>query len=472
MTIHPVILCGGVGSRLWPVSREHYPKQFLPLGSQRSLLQDTVARIAGPGFAPPLLLANEEHRFIVAEQMRAAGVVPSAIILEPAGRGTAPALCLAALTVMATAPDAVLLVMASDHVIKDADAFAAAVETGARAAAAGELVTFGITPDGPETGYGYIRAGRGQPAPPGCHRVERFVEKPDRKTAEAFLAEGGYAWNSGIFLFRAGVYLAEIERLRPDIVAAVRAALDGAARDMDFLRPDAAAFKACPAAAVDTAVMEHTDKAVVVPVSMGWSDVGGWAALWTIGEKDAAGNVARGDVLLHEVTDCYVHSEGGAVAALVGVAGLVVVATDDAVLVADRQRAQDVKALVERLKAQKRPECEVHSTVYRPWGSFRRIDRGDGFQVKHITVRPGAAISLQLHHHRAEHWVVVKGTARVTRGEDRFLLSENESTYIPPGVTHRLENPGVLPLSLIEVQTGGYLGEDDIVRFEDHFGRC
>ncbi|MGC2855611.1 mannose-1-phosphate guanylyltransferase/mannose-6-phosphate isomerase [Novispirillum sp. DQ9] len=471
MTIHPVILCGGVGSRLWPVSREGHPKQFLPLAGDRSMLQETAARVAGPGFAPPLLVTNEDHRFIVAEQMRARRQVPGAIILEPAGRGTAPAICLAALQVSRSDPAGLLLVMPSDHVITDTAAFAAALETAARAAATGALVTFGITPDRPETGYGYIRAGAPHPQVPGCALVAQFVEKPDRATAEGYVAAGGYAWNSGIFLFRADAVLAELDAFAPAVVSAMRAALDGAEPDRDFLRPATEPFAACPSAAIDTAVMERTAKAVVVPVSMGWSDVGGWAALWDLGAKDAAGNVVRGDAVLHRAANCYVHSDGGAVAALVGVEDLVVVVTDDAVLVADRDHAQDVKAVVERLKAAGRTEADTHTTVQRPWGSFRRIDHGGRFQVKHITVTPGAAISLQLHHHRAEHWIVVEGTARVTRGQDSFLLAENESTYIPPGVVHRLENPGVLPLSLIEVQSGGYLGEDDIVRFEDSFGR-
>lgn len=472
MALHPVILCGGSGSRLWPLSREMFPKQFLALAGEQTLLQDTAQRVAGEGFSAPLVVTNEEHRFIVAEQMRAAGVRARAILLEPVARGTAPAVCVAALALLAEDPEAVMLAMPSDHVIADAEAFSSAVETGCRAAATGALVTFGITPDGPETGYGYIRSGAPHPEVPGCAVVDRFVEKPDRATAERLLAEGGHTWNSGLFLFRAAAFIDEVERLRPDILASARAALAGAERDRDFLRLDAAAFTACPADAVDTAVMEHSDRIVVVPVSMGWSDVGGWSALWDIGAKDAAGNVARGDVVLHDVEGCYVHGPAEAVTALVGVRDLVVVVSDDAVLVADRARSQEVRDVVDRLKREGRVQHQVHSTVHRPWGSFRRIDHGDRFQVKHITVMPGASISLQLHYHRAEHWIVVEGTARVTRGEETFLLAENQSTYIPPGTVHRLENPGRMPLSLIEVQSGGYLSEDDIVRLEDSFGRC
>lgn len=471
MTIYPVILCGGTGSRLWPLSRERFPKQFLPLAGDCTMLQETAGRVTGEGFAPPLLLANEDHRFIVAEQMRVAALPLRAIVLEPVGRGTAPAVCVAALDVLADDAEAMLLVMPSDHVVTDSQAFAAAVDTAARAAADGSLVTFGIAPEGPETGYGYIRAGAPHPHVEGCAAVDKFVEKPDRATAETYLAEGGYSWNSGLFLFKAAAYVAELERLRPDMVSAARAALAGAQADNDFLRLDAEAFAACPAGSVDTAVMEHTARAVVVPVSMGWSDVGAWSALWTLGDKDPDGNVARGDVMLHDARNCYVRSDDGMLAAVVGAEDIVVVVSADAVLVSARDRVQDVKAVVERLKRDGRSEHRSHPTEHRPWGSFRCIDRGGRFQVKHITVAPGASISLQLHYHRAEHWVVVEGTARVTRGEETFLLAENESTYIPPGTVHRLENPGRLPLSLIEVQSGAYLGEDDIVRLVDSFGR-
>ncbi len=471
MTLHPVILCGGSGRRLWPLSREKFPKQFLPLAGERTLLQDTVARVAGPGFAPPLLLANEEHRFIVAEQMRTLDVAPRAIVLEPVGRGTAAAACVAAHAVQADDPDGLVLVLPSDHVIQDPQAFAAALETGRKAAAEGALVIFGIPPVGPETGYGYVRAGAAHATIGGCALLDRFVEKPDRATAEACLAEGGYAWNSGIFLFKASAYLAELERLAPQVAAAASAAWTASTRDADFVRLKAAAFEACPAVSVDTAVMEHTRRGVVVPVSMGWSDVGAWSALWTLGDKDPAGNVARGDVVLHDARDCYVRSEDGVLAAVVGVDDLVVVVTDDAVLVSMRDRADDVRMVVEGLARDGRCEHRTHTTVHRPWGSFRHIAHGAGFQIKDITLRPSASISLQLHHHRAEHWIVIAGTARVTRDEESFLLAENESTCIAPGTVHRLENPGRMPLRLIEVQSGRYLGEDDIVRLEDGQGR-
>ncbi|MEQ8817622.1 MAG: mannose-1-phosphate guanylyltransferase/mannose-6-phosphate isomerase [Thalassobaculum sp.] len=472
-TITPVILSGGSGSRLWPLSRAGYPKQFLPLASELTMIQETALRTAGEGYAPPVVVCNEEHRFIVAEQLRASALQPAAILLEPVGRNTAPAVCAAALRLTADGGDGLMLVMPSDHVVASPERLHEAVARAAPAALDGRLVTFGVTPTGPETGYGYIRAGgplEGGAYGDGVRAVERFVEKPSGAAVEGYLAEGGHYWNSGIFLFAAGAYLLELERSRPEIVAACRRALAGAEPDLTFCRLDAEAFASAPAEAIDTAVMETTPRAAVVPVDMGWSDVGAWSALWEIGDRDAAGNVAAGDVVLHEARNCYVRAEHG----LVGVAGLedvVVVATDDAVLVADRRRAQDVKLLVEQLRAKGRPEQVLHSTVHRPWGSYRGIDRGDRFQVKRITVRPGEKLSLQMHHHRAEHWVVVSGTARVTRGDESFLLGENQSTYIPAGETHRLENPGMLPLHLIEVQSGGYLGEDDIVRLEDGYGR-
>jgi mannose-1-phosphate guanylyltransferase/mannose-6-phosphate isomerase len=465
--IHPVILSGGKGTRLWPMSRALYPKQLLCLAGERSMLQETVARVTRPGFAAPTIICNDEHRFIVAEQLRGIGIRPERLVLEPQGRNTAPAAALAALLVAGSEPEALLLMMPSDHVVGRPDAFAAAVAEGAAAAAAGALVTFGIQPTRPETGYGYIKAtGDGAVRP-----VERFVEKPDLATARSYLAEGGYFWNAGIFLFRADRLLAELERFEPAMVAACRAAVAGSAADLDFLRIAAEPFATCPSKSIDYAVMERTERAAVVPVDMAWSDVGAWDALWDLGDKDAAGNRLLGDVIATEARNCYVRSEAGLVA-VVGVEDLVVVATDDAVLVAHKDQAQHVKDVVERLEVDGRSEHVTHATVYRPWGCFRRIDHGERHQVKLITVNPGARLSLQMHHHRAEHWVVVQGTARVTRGDDQVLLHENQSTYIPLGVRHRLENPGKLPLVLIEVQSGPYLGEDDIVRFDDTYGRA
>ncbi len=448
------------------MSRALYPKQLLCLASDHSMLQDTVARVSGATFTPPLVVCNEEHRFIVAEQLRGLNVTPRALVLEPAGRNTAPAVAIAALLLAEEAPAALLLVMPSDHVITKPDTFKAAIDTAAEAAADGGLVTFGITPTAPETGYGYIKA----PGDGAVRTVDRFVEKPDRATAEGYLAEGTYFWNAGIFLFRADRYLEELERFEPAMLAACRKAVAGAKPDLEFQRLDAEAFGACPSVSIDYAVMERTDAAKVVPVDMGWSDVGAWSALWDIGEKDADGNHLSGDVLLTDTRNCYLRSEDKLVAA-VGVEDLVVVSTGDAVLVASKDKAQDVKAIVETLGAQGRTEGDVHTTVYRPWGSFRSIDQGERYQVKLITVKPGGSLSLQMHHHRAEHWIVVNGTARVTRGDDVLLLHENQSVYIPLGTTHRLENPGKLPLHLIEVQSGSYLGEDDIVRFEDTYGR-
>lgn len=470
--IHPVVLCGGAGSRLWPLSRQMFPKQFLPLAGQQTMLQETLSRLEPGTIAAPLLITNEEHRFIVAEQLRALGKPAGEIILEPAGRGTAPAVCIAALLICAHDPDGLMLVMPSDHVVRDRTAFSTAVATAARSARAGHLVTFGITPSYPETGYGYIRSGTALADIAGVHSVAQFVEKPDTTTAARYLESGDYYWNSGIFLFSARVFLDELRRFQPHIVTACQAAIDGATRDLDFLRLAPEPFAACPADSIDYAVMERTDHAVVVPVSMGWSDVGAWTALWELGDQDPAGNVVRGDVMLHDSRNCYVRSEEGLLTAVVGVEDLVVVVVDDAVLISHKDKAQDVKVIVERLKAAKRPEHEIHSTVYRPWGSFRGVDEGSRFQVKQITVNPGAKLSLQMHHHRAEHWVVVEGTAKVTRGEETLLLHENQSTYIPLGMVHRLENPGKVPLRLIEVQSGTYLGEDDIIRLEDTFGRA
>ena len=467
----PVILCGGTGTRLWPMSRALLPKQFLPLVTQRSLLQDTALRAAALKAAgAPIVLANHEHRFLAAEQLEEIGVKPRATVLEPAGRNTAPAVAVAALLAARTDPAAVLLVLPSDHRIGDAAAFRRAVRLAAALAADGELATFGIAPTAPETGYGYIQRGEPLAGRRGAWRIRRFVEKPSPSRARAFLARGGYLWNSGMFAFTAGRFLEELGRFRPAILAAARRSLAGATRDLDFLRLEARAFAACPADSVDYAVMERTARGAVLGADMRWSDVGSWSALWDIGAKDKARNVTRGDVSLHGARRCYVRADGRHVSVL-GAEDLVIVETDDALLVAGRSRTQEVKEIVARLKREKRTEHVSHSRVYRPWGYYESVDAGQGFQVKRLMVRPGQALSLQLHRRRAEHWVVVSGRARVTRGDEVFALEENQSTFIPLGTRHRLENEGPAPLFLIEVQSGSYLGEDDIERFEDRYGR-
>lgn len=453
------------------MSRRLLPKQFLPLVSERTLFQDTLLRLQGiDKLRAPIVVSNDEHRFLVAEQMREIGVKPEVQILEPVGRNTAPAVAVVALHLQGRNPDACLLVLPSDHLIRNVAAFHSAVAAALPLAAEGSLVTFGIAPQGPVTGYGYIE--RGAPLAGGKEGfgVKRFVEKPDLETARAYVSSGGYFWNSGMFAFRAGRFIEELGRFRPDIVAAARAALDAGKRDLDFLRLDAAAFSACPSDSIDYAVMERTTASAMVRADIGWSDVGSWTALWDVGEKDAEGNVVHGDVDLRDAKACYVRAEHRMVAGL-GVRDLIIVETDDAVLVAEKSHAQEVKEVVDRLDRQARTEHVSHSRVYRPWGYYESIDGGDRFQVKRIMVKPGEALSLQMHHHRAEHWVVVSGTAKVTRGEEERFLSENESTYIPIGTKHRLENPGKMPLFLIEVQSGGYLGEDDIVRFEDRYRR-
>jgi mannose-1-phosphate guanylyltransferase / mannose-6-phosphate isomerase len=469
--IHPVILSGGSGTRLWPMSRSLYPKQLLALVGERSLLQETALRVIGdPGFAAPLIIANEEHRFIIAEQLREIGAVPDALVLEPVGRNTAPAASIAALRLAAEDPDALMLVMASDHVILDGAAFCDAVHRAAAAARAGYLVCLGISPDRPETGYGYISRGAPLAGCEGAFAVDGFVEKPDSARAEQYLSAGTYLWNGSIFLFPVTLYLAELERLCPEMLAACKEALEGARAETDFIRLDKAAFARCPSDSIDYAVMEHTARAAVVPVSMGWSDLGSWDALWEMGEKDEHGNALSGNVVAEATSNCYLRSEKGLVA-VIGVADLVVVATDDAVMVAPRNRTQEVKTLVARLQAEHRDEADALPTVHRPWGTYRALHNGHRVQVKHIMVRPGAKLSLQMHHHRAEHWVVVQGTAKIVRGNEELILTEDQSTYIPLGTAHRLENPGKIPLHVIEVQSGSYLGEDDIVRFEDHYGR-
>lgn len=473
-----VILTGGTGSRLWPLSRAALPKQLLPLTSCRSMLQETLLRLQGlPALAPPILVSNHDHRFLVAEQLREIEVSPKCLMLEPTGRSTAPAVAVAAMHLMADAPgansaDALMLVLPADHVISDVAAFHAAIEVANRVAQSGCLVTFGVVPQAPETGYGYIQRGAplDQSTLDGVYQVEGFVEKPDLETAQRYLESGDYLWNSGMFLFRARDYLDELGRLAPEILAACRAAYDDSYRDLDFLRLDESAFFSCPAESIDYAVMEKTDKAAVVPVDIGWNDVGSWAALWDFHDKDEAGNVARGEVLVHHARNCYLSSERRLVAA-VGVENLVIVETADAVLVAHKDAAQDVKKIVEQLQKGGRTEHEIHRKVYRPWGSYEGVDRGERFQVKRIIVNPGATLSMQMHHHRAEHWVVVSGTAQVTLDEEEKLLTENESIYIPLGTYHRLHNPGRIPLHLIEVQSGPYLAEDDILRTDDIYNR-
>ncbi|WP_372016008.1 mannose-1-phosphate guanylyltransferase/mannose-6-phosphate isomerase [Pseudoxanthomonas sp. 10H] len=461
----PVILSGGSGTRLWPLSREAYPKQFLPLAGELTMLQATWHRVAPLAGRAPLVVANEEHRFVAAEQLQQVGATPQAILLEPVGRNTAPAIAVAALEATRDGDDAVLLVLPSDHVINDETAFQHAVKQALPAAVAGKLVTFGIVPAGPETGYGYIKAMSGA----GVRAVERFVEKPDLATAQAYVASGEYFWNSGMFLFKASRYLAELQTFNPRILDASRRAWEQARRDLDFVRLDRDAFAAVPSDSIDYAVMEKTADAALVPLDAGWSDVGSWTALREVSRQDADGNAHHGDVIAIDCRNTYAYGER--LVALVGLDDVIVVETPDAVLVGNGQRMQEVKEVVARIKREGRAEATWHRKVYRPWGAYDSIDNGDRFQVKRITVKPGATLSLQMHHHRAEHWIVVSGTAEVTRGDEVILLTENQSTYIPLGVTHRLKNPGKLPLELIEVQSGSYLGEDDIVRFEDTYGR-
>ena len=469
--IIPVVLSGGSGTRLWPLSRASYPKQLLSLVGEKTMLQETVLRLAATeDIGPVYCVCNESHRFLVAEQLHEMKAEIGEIILEPKGRNTAPAAAIAAILVAAKHPGALMLILPADHVILDTAAFGLAVTEGISAAEKGELVTFGIVPASAETGYGYIRASEQREGEKGARSVVEFVEKPDRETAERYLASGDYFWNSGIFLFKAESYLLELEAHAPAIVAACREALEKAVEDLDFLRLDAEAFCASPSDSIDYAVMEKTRNVALVPLDAGWNDVGAWSALWDVQERDEAGNVKRGDVLVHDVKNCYIHATSRLVTA-VGLDGYIIVETADAVLVASRERVQDVKALVDELRKREREEVEIHRRVYRPWGTYETVDFAERFKVKRITVKPGAALSLQKHHYRAEHWIVVKGTAQVTVGEKKITLIEDQSTYIPVGEFHRLENTGTTPLELIEVQSGSYLGEDDIVRVEDRYGR-
>lgn len=466
--IQPIIMAGGTGSRLWPLSRDLMPKQFLKLDGDTTMLQATVLRLHGLGTLPPLVICNEEHRFIAAEQMRQIKQLNHNIMLEPVGRNTAPAIALAAMTAVKKDQDPLLLVLAADHVIADSEEFRQVVTKATEFANRDNLVTFGIVATKPETGYGYIRRGEENF---GSYSVKQFVEKPNLETAKCYVASGEYYWNSGMFIFKATVYLAELKKYRPDIYAACELAMAEVDPDLDFIRVDKEAFLACPDESIDYAVMENTSKAVVVPLNAGWSDVGSWSSLWDVTFKDKDQNVHRGDVLSASSKGNYVYAETGLVAT-VGLENMVVVQTKDAVLVASKDKVQDVKSIVQQLKASGRTEHKIHREVYRPWGKYDSIDNGERYQVKRITVKAGEKLSIQMHHHRAEHWIVVSGTAKVTLDGKDTLLSENQSIYIPLGAVHALENPGKIPLELIEVQSGSYLGEDDIVRFSDRYGRA
>jgi len=468
LNIIPVILCGGSGTRLWPLSRTHTPKQFLPLTSNNSMVQETILRLPKE-MSDATFICNEEHRFMLAEQLRQIDLDGSTILLEPEGRNTAPAVALAALRVLDTAPDAMMLVLAADHVIENHDAFHKAIDCASKAAQNGQLVTFGIVPDRPETGYGYIQYDESSAD---YHQVKQFVEKPNLEVAEQYIASGQYLWNSGMFMFKAQSFIDELKKYCPEILASCEQAMAGVQSDLDFLRPEKEAFLSCMSESIDYAVMEKTDKAVVVPLDAGWNDVGSYSALADVlPASDDTNNVCTGDVMTEDAKNCYINSQNKLIAAI-GVEDLVIVDTPDAVLVADKSKAQQVKKIVERLKVDKRSEVSFQREVYRPWGKYDSVDNGERFQVKRITVKPGAKLSVQMHHHRAEHWIIVSGTAKVTIDDKTVLLTENESTYIPIGAVHALENPGKLPLEMIEVQSGSYLGEDDIVRFEDRYGRA
>ncbi|NNJ93095.1 MAG: mannose-1-phosphate guanylyltransferase/mannose-6-phosphate isomerase [Gammaproteobacteria bacterium] len=466
--IIPVVLSGGSGTRMWPLSRSHYPKQFLPLVSEKTMLQETLLRLPElDNLSSPMVVCNEDHRFMVAEQLHQLGIQPQAILLEPFGRNTAPAVALAALA--APSPDDILLVLPADHVIADHQALAESIERAVELADAGNLVTFGIVPTTPETGYGYIHRGKELDSNRGFV-VDRFVEKPDLQTAKDYLDDGGYYWNSGMFALKAGSYLEELEKFNPDMLSVCKNASEKGLKDLDFCRIDSRAFEQCPSDSIDYAVMEKTDHAVVIPLDAGWNDVGSWSSLWEVSDKDEQGNRLHGDVMTVDTQNSLLHSESRLVASI-GLDDIVVIETDDAVMVASKDRVQDVKKIAERLKTEKRSEAEAHRKVYRPWGWYDSIDIGLRHQAKRIAVNPGSKLSLQKHHHRAEHWVVIKGTARITNGDKQLLLTEDQSTYIPIGTMHRLENVGKIPLEIIEVQTGSYLGEDDIERYSDDYGR-
>ena len=470
-TIYPIILSGGAGSRLWPLSRSKYPKQFLPILGKKSLFTQTLERVGTAyGFGAPLVVANEHHRFMVNEQASKAGIELETVILEPVGRNTAPAVAVAALKAAEIDPDALLLFLPSDHVILDTPGFHKAVSDAACAAKQDYLVCFGMTPTRPETGYGYIAEGDKIDGAKGARVIRAFTEKPDEATAQSYLNEGGYYWNSGMFMFAASTILAEFENHQSVMLAACKKALASAEPDLNFLRMSEIDFGAVPADSIDYAIMEKTERAAVLPAEFGWSDVGSFSALSAIQKADDSGNVTAGDIMSVDTKNCFIHSDGHLVST-VGVEDLIIVATDDAVMVAKKDQDQDVKKIVDRLKSEGRAEADFHSTVYRPWGNYRTLALGDRYQVKEIEVYPGKRLSLQKHHHRAEHWVIVEGSAVVTRDDETLLLSENESVYLPLGAKHRLENPGKIPLKLVEVQSGSYLGEDDIVRFEDDFNR-
>jgi mannose-1-phosphate guanylyltransferase/mannose-1-phosphate guanylyltransferase/mannose-6-phosphate isomerase len=463
----PVILSGGSGTRLWPLSRSHYPKQFLPLVTEHTMIQETLLRLNGMlGLKAPIAVCNEDHRFMVAEQLWEIGIKPAAIILEPVGKNTAPAVVMAALT--AESDDDILLILPADHVIGNTQAFHVAIAEARQLAEQDYLVTFGIVPTEPETGYGYIKAS--SVAKGLAFEVAKFVEKPNLETAQSYLASGDYFWNSGMFAFKAGRFIRELEKFNPQMLAVCRAALAAAKVDLDFVRLDKDIFSTCPSDSIDYAVMEKTDAAVVIPLDADWNDVGSWSALWDVTHKDTSGNAIKGDVLTIDTHNSFIHSSSKLVA-VVGLENLVVIETDDAVMVAAKDRVQDVKLIVDQLKASQRSEALSHRKVYRPWGSYDLVDVGDRYHTKRIVVKPGAKLSVQKHHHRAEHWIVVKGTANVVKDGENILVTENESIYIPLGVIHSLENPGVIPLEMVEVQSGSYLGEDDIVRYQDQYGR-
>lgn len=468
LRVSPIILCGGSGARLWPLSRSQFPKQFIPLVNETSMLQDTLTRLP-TGNTPPVFICNEDHRFLVAQQIKEVNCNDATILLEPQGRNTAPAVALAAINAVSESQETLMLVLAADHVIKDAKKFHEAINIAASAAQQGKLVTFGIVPTYAETGYGYIK--KGCELQGGTHKVAQFVEKPNKEAAQRYLDSGEYLWNSGMFLFKASRYLEELAKFRPDILASCQEAMAKVDIDLDFIRPDRDAFLQCADESIDYAVMEKTEDAVVVSLDAGWSDVGSYSALWEVCQQDSSNNVLKGDVISHDTHDSYIHSQHKLIATL-GVNNLVVIDTPDAVLVAEKSKVQNIKEIVNKLKSQQRSEVKLHREVYRPWGKYDSVDCGERFQVKRITVNPGAKLSVQMHHHRAEHWIVVSGVAKITIDDETSLLGENQSTYIPIGVVHALENPGELPLEMIEVQSGSYLSEDDIVRFDDRYGRA